>query len=84
MAVTAGIEEVDVDNGTGVNVGVPADGADVAVLAGDIVGALVVSCACTVNAAAVRTASGFGWFGVLDGILQASIALMMTATARIT
>ena len=60
----------------------PVDGADVAVLAGDIVGALVVSCACTVNAAAVRTASGFGWFGVLDGRLQASIALMTTMAAR--
>jgi len=39
---------VDVDNGIGVNVGVPADGADVAVLAADRVAALVVSCACTV------------------------------------
>ena len=83
VAVAAG-RDVAVARAAGVNVGVLADDVEVAVSADDKVGVLFAeSCACTVNAAAVRTASGLGWFDVLDGRLQASMAPMITAIARV-
>ena len=82
VTVTTGTE-VYVDSGIGVNVGVPADGAEVALPAEDKVGVLFAeSCAWTVRAAAVKTALGSGWLGLLDGRLQASIAPMITMIVK--
>lgn len=84
VAAGAGGRDVAVARATGVKVGVFAEGAEVAVSAGGKVGVLFAeSCACTVKAAAVKTASGLCWFDVVDGRLQASMAPMITATARV-
>jgi hypothetical protein len=82
VAVAIG-DEVSVGSGIDVKVGVlPGIVVEISVEVA-VAGLFAASCACTVNAAAVSMASGFCWLGVVDGRLQARMAVRIAITAGI-